>query len=80
MKQNITAIVLTKNEEKNIGRCLGSIKNHVKRLVVVDSGSTDNTLEIAKDERGDLYIKSSLEMTDRPEHIINDPYDIVKIL
>lgn len=44
---DVTAIILTKNEEINIDRCLCSIKNFVKRAVVIDSGSTDRTVEIA---------------------------------
>lgn len=45
---DITAIVLTKNESKNIGPCLESIKGFAKRIVVIDSGSTDDTVELAK--------------------------------
>lgn len=45
---DLTAIILTKNEEKNIDECLKSIEGFVKRAVVIDSGSTDSTLEIAK--------------------------------
>ena len=52
---DITAIILTKNEEKNIERCLLSIKDLVARAVVVDSGSTDRTLEIAKSLGADVY-------------------------
>ena len=46
---DITAIILTLNEEKNIRECIGSIQNLVKRIVVVDSFSTDKTVEIAKE-------------------------------
>lgn len=52
---DITAIILTKNEEKNILRCIKSIKNIVKRIVVVDSGSTDRTVELAKSEGAEIY-------------------------
>ena len=45
---DITAIILTLNEEKNIEECIRSIQSIVKRIVVVDSFSTDNTVEIAK--------------------------------
>ena len=45
---DITAIILTGNEEKNIADCIGSLKDTVKRIVVVDSGSSDRTVEIAK--------------------------------
>ena len=46
---DITAIILTLNEEKNISECINSIKPVVKRIVVVDSFSTDRTVEIAKE-------------------------------
>ncbi len=46
---NITVIILTKNEENDIERCIRSVKGWVKRIVVVDSGSTDRTTDIAKD-------------------------------
>lgn len=55
IKCDMTAIVLTKNEEKNIKRCLDSIKGFVKRIVVVDSGSTDSTVEIAKSLGAEIY-------------------------
>ncbi|NLI54253.1 MAG: glycosyltransferase, partial [Clostridiales bacterium] len=41
---DVTAIVLTLNEEKNIGECLRSVAGFCRRVVVVDSGSTDRTL------------------------------------
>lgn len=46
---DITAIILTLNEEKNIVECIKSIQPVVKRIVVVDSYSTDRTVEIAKE-------------------------------
>lgn len=45
---DVTFIILTKNEEINIKDCLDSIKGFAKRAVIVDSGSTDKTVEIAK--------------------------------
>ena len=47
-KLPITAIVLTFNEERNLVACLDSIKEHVAEIVVVDSFSTDKTLDIAR--------------------------------
>ena len=46
---DITAIILTLNEEKNIEECILSIRSVVTRIVVVDSFSTDRTVEIAKE-------------------------------
>ena len=45
---DITAIILTKDEELNIERCITCVKPYVDRVVVVDSGSTDRTMEIAR--------------------------------
>lgn len=45
----ITAIVLTKNEERNLRECLESIKNHVDQILIVDSFSSDSTLQIAQE-------------------------------
>ena len=45
---DITAIILTYNEEKHIERCLLSIKDLAKRIVIIDSFSNDNTLNILK--------------------------------
>ncbi len=42
----ITAVVITLNEERNIGRCLESVLPVVDEVVVVDSFSTDATADI----------------------------------
>jgi glycosyltransferase involved in cell wall biosynthesis len=44
----ISAIIITCNEEKNIRRCLSSL-DWTDEIVVVDSGSTDNTKGIASE-------------------------------
>ena len=41
----ISAVVLTKNEEKNIGKCLKSL-DFVDEIVIVDDESMDNTIEL----------------------------------
>lgn len=50
-----TAIIMTKNEEKNIVDCLKSMKGFAKRCVVIDCGSTDDTVKIAKKMGADVY-------------------------
>ena len=42
----ISVIVMTNNEEANIGPCLDTIVDWANEVFVVDSGSTDRTLEI----------------------------------
>lgn len=55
MAADITAIILTKNEEVNIMDCIRSIMTTVKRIVVVDSFSTDKTVEYAKTCGAEVY-------------------------
>jgi len=52
---DITAIILTYNEEKHIKRCILSIKKFVKKIIIIDSFSTDKTLEIAKNFKVKIY-------------------------
>ncbi len=47
--ETISAIVLTRNEEKNIARCLQSLR-WADEIIVIDSESTDHTREIAEAE------------------------------
>jgi len=43
----ISVVIITKNEAKHIRNCLGSVR-WADEIIVVDSGSTDETAEIAK--------------------------------
>lgn len=44
----LSVAIITMNEEKNIGRCLQSVRDIADEIVVVDSGSTDRTKEICE--------------------------------
>jgi len=44
----ISTIVITKNEETNIERCLRSVAPFSREIIVVDSGSTDGTVASAE--------------------------------
>ncbi|OGM18334.1 hypothetical protein A2686_03200 [Candidatus Woesebacteria bacterium RIFCSPHIGHO2_01_FULL_38_10] len=44
----ISVTLVTLNEEENLARCLDSIKKFANEIVIVDSGSIDKTVEIAK--------------------------------
>ena len=46
---DISAIILTYNEEMHIKRCLDNLSSIVKEVFIIDSYSTDKTLEIAKE-------------------------------
>jgi glycosyltransferase involved in cell wall biosynthesis len=43
----VTVVVLTLNEEVNIGRCLASV-GWADQVIVIDSGSTDGTMKLAE--------------------------------
>lgn len=55
MAADITAIILTKNEEVNIRDCIQSIKGTVRRIVVIDSFSDDDTVKIAETLGAEVY-------------------------
>ncbi|MDF1573704.1 MAG: glycosyltransferase [Bacteroidales bacterium] len=48
MEVQLSAVIISHNEEKNIGRCLESLKDLADEIVVVDSYSSDRTGEICK--------------------------------
>lgn len=50
----LSVIIIVRNEAENIQRCLESIK-WVDEIIIVDSGSTDNTIELAKPYTEHIY-------------------------
>lgn len=44
----ISAVIITHNEEENIGRCLEALQKVSEEIIIIDSLSTDKTIEIAK--------------------------------
>jgi len=52
---HITAIILTFNEEINVETCLQSINGWCQEIFIVDSGSTDCTLQICKKYTEQIY-------------------------
>ena len=64
MNNSIAAIILTKNEEKHIVRCLHSLKGVCDDIVVVDCFSDDNTEQIAL-QHGARVIKGEWSFRER---------------
>lgn len=46
---NLTIVILTKNEEKNIIEVIRNSKQVTDKVLIVDSGSTDKTIELAEE-------------------------------
>ena len=44
----ISVVIITLNEERNLARCLDSVKDVADEIIIVDSHSTDNTVDIAR--------------------------------
>ncbi|MFQ5713266.1 MAG: glycosyltransferase [Candidatus Scalinduaceae bacterium] len=58
MKNNnptLSLCMIVKNEEKFLPTCLESIKDHVDEIIIVDTGSTDSTVEIARRYNAKIY-------------------------
>lgn len=51
----LSLCMIVKNEEDVLARCLNSIKSTVDEIVIVDTGSTDNTINIAKKFTDQIY-------------------------
>ncbi len=61
---SISAALIVKNEERCILRCLTSILNEVDEIIVVDTGSTDCTIDLIKNIKNDKIKLYHREWTD----------------
>jgi len=57
-KTDLTVIILTYNEEVNLPHALENVKDFAKKVVVLDSHSTDKTLEIAESYGAKVYTRT----------------------
>ncbi len=53
--ETLTVCMMVKNEEEMLARSLESIKGHVHEIIIVDTGSSDRTVEIAKKYTDKIY-------------------------
>ena len=53
---SLTVIILTKDEEKHIRRAMDSVSGIATRIVVVDSGSTDDTVRLAREAGAEVLV------------------------
>ena len=64
--KKLSVAIATYNEERNIGKCLDSVKDWVDEIIVVDGSSTDKTREIARS-----YGAKVIKTTNKPIFHIN---------
>jgi glycosyltransferase involved in cell wall biosynthesis len=68
----ITAIICTYNEEIHIKRCIEVLKNICCQIIVLDSYSTDKTIEIAKSLGVEVYFKEYITFSEKLNYAINN--------
>jgi Tfp pilus assembly protein PilF len=51
----LSVCLIVKNEERFLGQCLASVKGLAHQIVVVDTGSADRTVEIAKEHGAQVH-------------------------
>ncbi len=54
-ESRLSVCLIVKNEEKFLDQCLRSVKGVASQIVVVDTGSTDRTIEIAKQHGAEVH-------------------------
>ena len=54
----LSVVIITFNEETNIGRCIDSVQDIADEIIVLDSFSTDKTVEIAKSKNAIVHQQS----------------------
>lgn len=63
--EKVSVVIITFNEERNIGRCLNSVKNIADEIIIVDSHSTDLTVKIASEFNAIIFQKEFISYADQ---------------
>ncbi|MCH4296064.1 glycosyltransferase family 2 protein [Shewanella sp. 3B26] len=70
MKLPISVFIITKNEEKHLAKTLASVQC-MDEIILVDSGSTDKTLEIAREYGATVYHQDWLGYAKQKQHAMS---------
>jgi glycosyltransferase involved in cell wall biosynthesis len=54
-KGRVSLCIIVKNEEANIGACLDCAEDICEEVIVLDTGSTDRTRDIARDKGAKVF-------------------------
>ena len=65
----ISLCMIMKDEEKRLARCLNSVRKLVDEIIIVDTGSSDNSIEIAKSYGAQVLIDPWQDDFSRPRNI-----------
>jgi glycosyltransferase involved in cell wall biosynthesis len=64
----LTAILIAYNEEVDLPRALSSLQGVADEIVLVDSGSTDRTCDIARESGARIYVRKLDSLADQKNH------------
>ena len=68
----ITVLILTYNEEKNLRYALENVKDWVNEVVILDSYSTDKTIEIAENYAAKIHYRKFDNFSAQRKHALNE--------
>ena len=75
--EKLSVVIITYNEEKNIARCIDSVKTLADEILILDSNSNDNTVAIAE-SRGAIVkqesFKGFIQMKNRAVQLADNDY------
>lgn len=75
--EKLSVVIITYNEEKNIGRCIDSVKNLADEILVLDSNSTDQTAAIAESKNAIVIkepFRGHIQMKNRAVQLAGNDY------